>query len=424
GNFLVTAKNPAGSWSDPIWFSEVDGIDPSLFFDDDGKAYLVNNGDPEGESLYQGHKAVWFQEFDVKTNKLIGPRKVIRNGGHDITQKPIWIEGPHIYKIGEYYYLMTAEGGTSINHSQVIFRSKRVDGPYQPNPDNPILTQRDLPAERIYPVTNTGHADMVQTKNGKWYAVFLGCRPYNEQNYFNIGREVFLHPVKWENDWPEILEKGKVVPRILDLPNLSAKIEGANFKKQGNFSYIDSFKQAELSKEWFFLRTPKEKWYQPDKAGGIYINTRDVNLREFKQPSAIFRRQQHHEMTVETALVYIPKDSTDFAGLVLFQNEAFHLSLGITKINGQNMIVLQKAEKENDSIVRIILEKAKLPNTFDGRIELSATSKKGEFKFSYKLNDGDWVLLKDGISTEYLSTEKAGGFIGTVIGLYASSNEL
>ena len=193
GNFFVTAKDPKGPWSAPIWLKEIDGIDPSFFFDDNGKAYIVNNGPPEGAPLYNGHRAIWIQEFDLAANKLIGPRKVIVNGGVDIAKKPIWIEGPHLYRIKGWYYLMCAEGGTEAGHSEVIFRSKSPWGPFEPGPNNPILTQRDLPKDRANPVTNAGHADLIEMKDGSWWAVFLASRPYSGFRY-NTGRETFLLP--------------------------------------------------------------------------------------------------------------------------------------------------------------------------------------------------------------------------------------
>ena len=201
GNFFVTAKDPKGPWSAPVWLKEIDGIDPSFFFDDNGKSYIVNNGPPEGTPQYNGHRAIWIQEFDLAANKLIGPRKVIVNGGVDIAKKPIWIEGPHLYRIKGWYYLMCAEGGTEAGHSEVIFRSKSPWGPFEPGPKNPILTQRDLPADRADPVTNAGHADLIEMKDGSWWAVFLASRPYTGFRY-DTGRETFLLPVTWRTAGP------------------------------------------------------------------------------------------------------------------------------------------------------------------------------------------------------------------------------
>lgn len=444
GNFVVTAKDPAGPWSDPIWLPEVGGIDPSLFFDvedpdsigNDGKAYLTNNEDPVGGSLYQGHKATWIQEFDWKNNEMIGPRKMIRNAGHNLAEKPIWIEAPHIYKVKGYYYLTAAEGGTSINHSQVIFRSKDIWGPYETNPDNPILTQRDLPADREFPVTNAGHADLVQTSTGDWYAVFLACRPYTVKNEYSIGRETFLLPVNWEGEWPIILPKDEVIPLVLkDTRLVTNQPKNENVMGNGNFSWIEKFDKGELGFDWLFLRTPQEKWYTMQEGKpGIILKLRDVNIRELKQPSFLGRHQQHHNMTIETKLVFTPADSNEFAGLCLFQNEAYHLTMGVTKINGKNWVVVQKATEDSNivrnmsgdnfdgTVEKEILAKQELPGDFKGEILLRASMKDGEFSFETNTT-GEWETILEGIDATYLSTEKAGGFIGTIIGIYASSNE-
>ena len=160
GNFVITARDPAGPWSDPVWLPDLEGaIDPSLFFDDDGKAWIVNNGPPVGTPRYDGHRAIWIQEFDPRTLRTTGPRNVLVDGGVDPSTNPIWIEGPHIIKRDGHYFLICAEGGTAEGHSQVVLRGDRPTGPYTPYSGNPILTQRDLPRDRPFPITSAGHAD-------------------------------------------------------------------------------------------------------------------------------------------------------------------------------------------------------------------------------------------------------------------------
>lgn len=421
GNFVVTAKDPAGDWSNPVWLPEVGGIDPSLFFDDDGKAYLVNNEDPEGGSLYDGHKATWIQEFDVENNRMIGKRKMIRNGGHDLSQKPIWIEGPHIYKLNGYYYLIPAEGGTSINHSQVAFRSKSIWGPYETNPNNPILTQRDLPDERENKVTNAGHADLVQDENGDWYAVFLACRPYKD-NFFNIGRETFILPVNWENDWPVILKKGDPIPLKGYKKDISAdRMRSTGWMQQGNFSYADHFEGKDLNLlHWSFLRVPEKKWYSLDTLNsGIWIDCKKTDIKEQGQPALIVCRQQHHDVTVETEMVFFPVCEGGFAGLVLFQNEAFQYDMGIRLEEGIPVVVVEKCYQEKD-IVKKNTEAFHPLQDFDGYIKLKVKQQGETQSFWYALNDGEWRKLLENEDGEYLSTASAGGFIGTMIGLYAS----
>jgi xylan 1,4-beta-xylosidase len=125
-----------------------------------------------------------------------GPRTCLVNGGVDIARHPIWVEGPHLIRKDHWYYLIAAEGGTASEHSEVVFRSRNIAGPYVPGPGNPILTQRDLDPARRFAVAATGHADFARTAEGRWWSVFLATRPY-QANLSNLGRETFLLPVNW-----------------------------------------------------------------------------------------------------------------------------------------------------------------------------------------------------------------------------------
>ena len=290
GNFIVTADHPAGPWSDPVWLPEVVGFDPSIFFDDDGRAYIVNNGDPAYTPLYQGHKAIWIQEFDLAEMKTVGERRVIVDGGVDISKEPIWIEGPHIHKVDGVYYLIAAEGGTAEDHSEVVFRSDHVFGPFIPNENNPILTQRHLDPGRAHPITSTGHADIVQTPEGEWWTVFLGTRPY-ESDLYNTGRETFMMPLEWRDGWPTVVGGTDPLPFVRQKPNLPPS-DPAETPLTGNFVIRDNFDVPELAPYWMFIRTPRERWYMIDDRG-LHIEARAVDIGGRGQPSFIGRRQQY-----------------------------------------------------------------------------------------------------------------------------------
>ena len=214
GNMVVKTKDPFKGWGEVIKL-KFDGIDPSLFFDDDGKAYVVHNDAPDkGKELYNGHRVIKIWDYDVEKDEVVqGSSKIIVDGGVDITQKPIWIEGPHMYKKNGKYYLMCAEGGTGGWHSEVIFMSDNPKGPFVPAPGNPILTQRHFPADRKNKIDWTGHADLVEGKDGKYYAVFLGIRP-NAKDRVNAGRETFLLPVDWSGTYP-VFENGLVPMKLM-----------------------------------------------------------------------------------------------------------------------------------------------------------------------------------------------------------------
>jgi alpha-N-arabinofuranosidase len=172
GNFIVTTTNPAGLWSEPYWLESAPGIDPSLFFDDDGRVWYVGNR-MAVHSQYDGHTEIWLQELDLGNMCLVGEPRVLWDGA---AKGAVWAEAPHIYKIRDYYYLMIAEGGTGHHHAVTIARSTVVTGPYEANPGNPILTHRHLGLD--YPIVGTGHADLVETQTGEWWMVLLAMRPY------------------------------------------------------------------------------------------------------------------------------------------------------------------------------------------------------------------------------------------------------
>jgi len=417
GNFYVTAKDPAGPWSDPVIVS-IDGIDPSFFFDDDGKAYIMNNGLPEGEPLYDGHRAIWIQEFDLGTQKLTGPRKLIINGGADLSKKPIWIEGPHIYKVKGFYYLMAAEGGTAEGHSEVIFRSNSPWGPFIPYNNNPVLTQRQLDTARLNPITCTGHADIVETQNGEWWAVFLGCRPY-ESNYYNTGRETFLLPVKWINEWPIILSNNEAVPYSCMKPNLP-KQSLASYPLNSNFTVRDEFNDTILGMQWYMLRTPHEKWFEI-KSGALHIKPRPQPIHKISQPSFIARRQQHAYCSASTLLNYSPKNIGDKAGLVVFQHELNYYFIGIVKDESGITVQLEQGNQKEIQSDPIIITKK---NIFlpDNNIYLKIESRGKYYDFFYSTGPNQWILLKDNVDATILSTAKAGGFVGACFGMYACSS--
>lgn len=415
GNYLVTASDPAGPWSDPVWLP-FDGIDPSLFFDDDGKAYIVNNGPPDGPPLYNGHRAIWLQEFDLATRTLVGPRLVLVNGGTDLSKQPVWIEGPHLFRHDGKYYLTCAEGGTDDQHSEVVFRADTIRGPYVSYPGNPILTQRDLDPARADPITSTGHAQLVETQNGKWWAVFLGTRPYADDDY-NTGRETFLLPVHWTEDgWPVILDHGKSVPYVAPRPDLPRGTAGK--PTSGNFALRDDFRETALSPAWLFIRTPKEKWYAL-KHGALDIAARPDSIGSLDQPSFIGRRQQNMFVSVSTAMRYTPSKDGDEAGLVAFQNRDFYYFLGVAEIAGKTVVALKRRAGEADGEDGVVVASAPIAKGAPVRLKIDASG--GRYDFSYAVRRGAWsVLAKDADGT-ILSTHEAGGFVGTVIGLYAYS---
>jgi len=420
GNFFVTAKDPAGPWSDPIWLPEIDGIDPSFFFDANGKAYIVNNGPPIGPPLYNGHRAIWIQEFDRATNKLIGPRSVIVNGGVDLSKKPIWIEAPHIFTHDGKYYLICAEGGTADQHSEVVFRSDSAMGPYVPFSGNPILTQRHLSPTRPFPVTSTGHADFVETPAGEWWAIFLGTRPYEDDTY-NIGRETFMLPVHWVDGWPIILSGTETVPYVHDAPALPRQ-PASNIPLNGNFSLREEFNGPSLAPYWTLMRTPHERCYELDsKPGWLTIRARHADIGQPTQASFIGRRQQHLFASASTAMTFAPAVAGDKAGMVAFQNEDHYYFLGVTRRGSETVIQVEMHNGRATAYTGTVLATAPLHLAADAPLYLRIDARAGKYDFYYGTRAGDWIPLKRDADGTILSTKKAGGFVGTFFGMYAYS---
>lgn len=409
GNYLVSATDPAGPWSDPIWLPEIDGIDPSLFFDADGTAYIVNNGPPEGVPQYDGHRAIWIQQFDADEKKLFGPRKVLLDGGVDPSTQPIWIEGPHLYRIDGLVYLMCAEGGTGPNHSQVILRGRSPWGPFEPYEGNPILTQRDLPADRADPITNAGHADLVQASDGSWWATFLATRTY-ENKHYNTGRETFLLPVRWKDGWPIILKQNTPIPYVAEGPSFMRP--GDQKPWSGNFTWRDEFKEPILDFKWIQVHVPREAWFDlSEQEGKLMMRPLATSLAEKANSSFLAKRQQHIAFDASTAFE-APKREGVAAGMAAYQSEDYWYFLGVRRDGRQLEVFLEK--KAGGPVET--LARASVPATDEMKLKISGEAR--DYSFFYDDGQG-WKALKERADGTILSTETAGGFVGAVIGLHA-----
>ena len=431
GNFIVKSDKPEGPYINPVWIPQINGIDPSMFFDDIGKAYIVYNSvAPDNKPLYEGHRTIRMYEFDLDSLKVTGQEKIHVNGGTDLSKEPVWIEGPHIYKLNRHYYLMAAEGGTGDQHSEVIFRSENVDGPYIPCEKNPILTQRNLDPKRKDPITSTGHADLVETLNGDWLAVFLGCRPYPpvEEGYYNTGRETFLAPVKWIDDsegvsWPVINPDFEEVQYHYPYPVNNAE-NISNRPYSGNFKIKDDFDTEKLNLDWMFLRTPQKKWYDLNERKGFLSMRLEPETCSGKENTAFLgQRQQHLRCSASTSIDFTPYAENEKAGLLIFQNETHYYFLCKSLKDNKPVVELYKSvpddstNKHLDLIVSQVLSKEQVENELYFKIKAD----ENVYSFYYSFDPDNWILLKDNIDATFLSTKVAGGFVGCMYALYVTS---
>jgi alpha-N-arabinofuranosidase len=409
GNFLITARNPAGPWSDPVWL-DFDGIDCSLFVDDDGTAWVVNNGPPPEKPRYDGHRAIWIQQFDLKKLELFGPRKVLVDGGVHPQDKPVWAEGPHIYKRDGWYYLMAAEGGTAENHSETIYRSRRPDGPYQPGPINPILTQRDLAATRPNRVEATGHADLVRLRDDSWWGVFLATRPFAGQSTL-LGRETWLLPVNWKDGWPLFLPTGAPVPVVVKKPALPASPPSQWDR------WTDDFSERSLSPEWLRLRNPPRVRDYALKDGNLVLLPGFDPAGSLGMPTFLGRRLRHPAATISTTVSFAPGKAGDFAGLLAFMDEAHFLAFGIEGGSEGKQLVARLRTDAKQGETGALVASAPLPAT--GPIELRIAIDDGRAALSWRAQGKTWRTLAPSVEVEPLASVHAGLFTGLVVGPYA-----
>jgi alpha-N-arabinofuranosidase len=306
---------------------------------------------------------------------------------------------------------MAAEGGTAEDHSEVVFRSKNIFGPYKSYENNPILTQRNLSENRKNPVTSAGHADIIEDNLGNWWGVFLGCRPYDNENHFNTGRETFMVPVKWKDGWPVFDLEGDIVRDSykITLNKPLAKVQSIND------DFKDEFNTDTLAFDWLFLRTPIEKWYSLLN-GKLTINTRLETTFGTSNPSFIGYRQKHLFGFVTTNLSFNAISDNEKAGLIVFQNETHYYYLCKTvKDNKPVVQLLKSTEKGTEEIAFKLINKS-------DEIFFKIEAKGKYYSFFYSINNKDWLAVNENVDATFLSTKVAGGFVGTIYGMYTTSS--
>ena len=404
GNFVVTAKDPAGPWSEPYYLGEAaPGIDPSLFFDDDDKCYYVGTRpNPEGVR-YNGDWEIWVQELDLETMQLVGESMAIWKGA---VKDVIWPEGPHLYKKDGYYYLLHAEGGTGPEHAISVARSKELFKWFEGCPRNPIFSHRNLGKD--YPIIYAGHGDLIDDKDGNWYIVMLASRPC--EKHCSIGRETFLAKVVWEEGWPVINPGIGKLEDDVELP-----FEEHPFPAENEWSDELHFWTKELDQRLVGIEKRNEEIYSlTERPGFLRLFTRPERAEEMCYPSFLGLRQKDYSFKVNTGVDFTPANENECGGLVLFQNHANHLSLEIVLKGGKKVLQVRKTVK-GEEIVSASAEVTSEVVT----IELQAKAQKAD---AYLVENGKHTLLETGIDLLPYTTEEAGGFVGCTVGMYTSSN--
>ena len=398
GNFFITAADPAGEWSDPVRLPEaVFGMDPSFFFDDDGTVYYTRHGGGRNGGVYQAR-------VDLKAGKLLDEPRLVWSG-----MGGIWPEGPHLYKREGWYYLMIAEGGTSYDHRITMARSRSPWGPFEAHPDNPVLTHRNLPD---HPFQALGHADLVMTPKGDWWATLLAIRPQaaDGKRHHHIGRETLLAPVRWRADgWPEFGQKG-----VLTQPQPTQGLPG--WQPWPQPAVRESFApDRKLPLHWAFLRTlAAGQWSLSARPGQLRLIGGRNGLDTVGTPAFVGRRQERLNQRFAAEVDFKPAVAGDAAGLALRMNESHHALLRVTGGAERRVECVLQA----DGAPRV-LASAPVPAA---ALQLQVRADPQRYSLAWRPAgaSGDWQVLCS-IPTHQLSTETATGFTGVYLGLYAQS---
>ena len=372
GNFFVTAKDPAGPWSEPVYLKQ-GGIDPSFLFDD-GKCYMVSNP-----------ASIQLCEIDPVTGKQLTDSKIIwyGTGGR-------YPEGPHIYKKDGWYYLLISEGGTEMGHSLTVARSRDIWGPYESNPLNPILTQFREAAQGNQ-IQGTGHGDFVQAPDGSWWVVFLGFRRYGG-DFHHLGRETFIAPLTWVSGWP-VINDGAPINALMSVPaSWTAEAPAKKAWRQGF--------DAPLGPEWIYVQNPEVARYYMNKGRLNLVGASP--LEDNDHPTFVGVRQESPGIVAETKVRL--ETSSGEAGIVAYQNPEGFVSLAV----GHGRATLRLKLKSVSTVLgTALLKKGK-------EAVLRIVSEDGNM-YRFEVNGKELGHLE----TSLLSSEVAGGFTGVVLGLYA-----
>lgn len=412
-SFIVTSKDPAGPWSKPVVVKDAVGIDPSLFFDDDGRVWYTAN-EVASEPEFPGQALIWIQEIDRSTLQLTGERTYLWSG----CCQGVWAEGPHIYKHKETYYLLLSEGGTSFEHAISMASSSSVTGPYSGTPRNPILTHRHLSFD--HPITGVGHADIVELEDGRWYGLALGWRLLDGMHGI-LGRETFLFPVIWETErewWKEDKKTFPVMSPDTGKIELTEMLPFPGLPQQGNISFYDGFDQDRINLEWNTRRAqavPVSR--SSEEPGWLNLKLQESAISEGTQYSFLGVRQRCFQPEARSLLKFSPQNDREEAGLALIQNDRAALTLTKQAGDDGSALVLGKWHYGERR------ELARHPIS-GGPVELRMQSNGLRTAFSFREEGASWITLADDVDITFMSPGVLKGFnyTGLYTGLYASSN--
>jgi len=388
GNFIVSADAPEGPWSEPMPIAQP-GIDPSLFFDDDGTVIFTTS-----------HGGALQSRIDIVTGQLLSEPKLVWTGTGG--QYP---EGPHLYKRQGFYYLLLSEGGTEYGHMLTIARSPDPFGPFEPCPRNPLLSHRSLRS----PIQGVGHADLVEALDGSWFAVCLGFRPHGYPPCYHLGRETFLCPVSWHADGFPILGEHGRLPERGTTPLDAWPLADAPPR--------DDFDTPRLAVVFEQLRNPVPgRVTLLERPGFLRLWGGPENLDDTAAPAWVGQRQRQFSADATVCLEFDPAVESDEAGLTVRMNERHHYEVFVTRRDGATSVVVRR---RIGSLRAEVARRSVPPGT--PRLILRISAVRDTYTMLWGSSEDRLEALAEG-ETRYLSTEVAGGFTGVYFAVYATGN--
>ncbi|WP_426422884.1 glycoside hydrolase family 43 protein [Pediococcus acidilactici] len=416
-NYLTTATDIRGPWSDPIKLNGV-GFDASLFHDQDGRKYLVQQTWDHRE-YHHPFDGITLTEFDVTTMKLkLETARTIYRG----TEVKL-VEGPHLYQKDGYYYLFAAEGGTVFTHQEVVARSKTLDAnSFETEPDGPFITNFDTPDMEIQ---KQGHGALVNTPSGEWYYASLCARPWNHTNesrhdprgWSTLGRETAIQKVEWDDQgWPRIVggHGGQVE---VEAPKDAILSAGS-----ADHSRHDEFDQPALDLDWNTLRVPFTAKMGHTGEGYLELTGRGSLASNF-DVSMIAQRWQAFNFTAETKVKFDPFSYQQMAGLTNFYNDKHWSWVFLTHDENRGKVI-EVAENNRGNYTSYLKDHAvKVPDDVD-EVWLRTQVEKQTYYYEYSFDGQEWhripVELDAAVlSDDYVLQTYGGFFTGAFVGLAA-----
>ena len=406
-NYLTTCTTIDGDWSDPVYLNS-SGFDPSLYHAEDGKKWLLNMvWDHRTDRTSFG--GVYLQEYSVPQKKLTGPIKNIFAGSElGLT------EGPHLYKKNDYYYLMTAEGGTGYDHAVTLARSKNMDGPYELDPQNHVVTTKDAPDS---PLQRAGHASMIETEEGEYWLAHLCSRPIanHQPKRGPMSRESALQKLEYTEDgWFRIVGGGPV-PRT-SWQQLADPVIANN--APDTEAHFDN---PQLPKEFQWLRTPwPETWMSLEQRPGYLRLKGRESLGSLYQSALVARRQQHFDFNAETSVEFDPESFQQMAGLTYYYNShKFHYLFICHDEDIGKYLGIMSCAGDQSLAVSFPIEQQKIP-LGEGPVKLKVEVRGADLHFSF-CQDHIWQRIEVTLDAAVISDEGGKGeganFTGAFIGM-------